>query len=159
MSGRICLAAAITVIVSALFVAPGFAGGQADRSQKGESAESPAEIGTLIRRLQEHAAAQGATIEDIGISTSAQARGEDAAQAAQMAVGGADAALIPLSLARTAALRRAGWYVRIADSMYTPIEHAAVATSDGGEFARELLQFLVSATASEILSRHGYIAR
>src|SRR5690606_6672130 len=56
--------------------------------------------------------------------------GEDAAQAAQMAGAGADAALLPLSLAQSPSLRAAGRVITLADSTYSHIWHAAVALQD-----------------------------
>src|SRR5690606_2776822 len=70
--------------------------------------------------------------------------GEDAAQAAQMAGAGADAALLPLSLAQSPSLRAAGRVITLPDSMYSYIWHAAVALPDGGRMAETFVEFLTS---------------
>ena len=83
--------------------------------------------------------------------------GQDVSQAAQFAAAGADAAFLPLSLARAPALA-AGTVHAIPDSLYAPITQALAVVRGAPESAHRLAAFLAGPEAQAILARHGYRA-
>jgi len=76
-------------------------------------------------------------------------------QAAQMALHGADAALIALPLARNPNMVAAGYYYEINQSCYSPILQE-VAILKKTEAAVNFLNFLTSPRATSILLAYGY---
>jgi molybdate transport system substrate-binding protein len=85
--------------------------------------------------------------------------GESVAQAAQFAESGnADAALLPLSIALTPALRRAGRHVAVAPSLDPGIAQAAVVTQRGRRnvAATALLRFAIGPAGRDILRQRGF---
>jgi molybdate transport system substrate-binding protein len=94
----------------------------------------------------------------LGASGIRAVHGDDAAQASQIALAGADAALLPMSLATLSAMREAGAIVPLAERMHQPVLHAAVALEGAGENATALLRFLASDHAQAILARYGFRA-
>lgn len=87
--------------------------------------------------------------------------GENVSQAAHFgASGAAQVALIPLSLAKTEVLQRAGSFWRIPQPEYPRIEQAAVILKTAGdrrESAQGFLDWLFSPEAGEILSSAGFL--
>jgi len=76
-------------------------------------------------------------------------------QAAQMALHGADAALIALPLARNPALERAGGYLELPQSCHQPLyQEAAVVRQSAA--AGSFLDFLASPEAQRLLRAYGY---
>ena len=86
------------------------------------------------------------------------AYGQDAAQAAQVALAGADAALLPLSVVRSGPLAEAGAVHPVPDSLHAPIAQALVVVRGAGEPARRFAGFMTSTPARAVLERHGYRA-
>jgi molybdate transport system substrate-binding protein len=85
--------------------------------------------------------------------------GQNVSQAAQFAQsGGADAALLPLSVARAPALARAGRWVAVPEEWYPRLEQSGVIlqSSRNAALAREFLSFVTGPRGREILARHGY---
>ena len=85
--------------------------------------------------------------------------GENISQAAQFAESGAaDVGLIALSLARSPALERAGVYVEVRETLYPPIEQAAVviASSRQKALARQLVDALKQPAVARILQSYGF---
>lgn len=83
-------------------------------------------------------------------------RGEDAAHAAQLALAGADAALLPLSLALAPEMQRAGRAYPIPDSLYAAITHELVLVRGASRHARAFHAFLTAAPGQRILARFGF---
>jgi molybdate transport system substrate-binding protein len=84
--------------------------------------------------------------------------GENVGQAAQFAQsGGADAALLPLSLTFAPALR-GGKVLAVPASLYPPQPQSAVALARAREpdLARAFVRFLAGPAARAVLSGHGY---
>jgi len=82
--------------------------------------------------------------------------GANAAQALQFAAsGGADAALVPLSLALHYGK---GQLRRIPEELYPPIHHSIALTQRGKEkeASRSFLRFLRSREARELVKKHGF---
>ena len=86
------------------------------------------------------------------------AYGQDVAQAAQVALAGADAALLPLPLVRAGPLAAAGAAHPVPDSLHPPIAQALVAVRGAGPHVRAFAAYVTSAPARTILERHGYRA-
>jgi molybdate transport system substrate-binding protein len=87
--------------------------------------------------------------------------GENVSQAAQFADrGGADAALIPLSLTLSPALGQRGAFVEIPASLYAPIDQGFVilGRAVGNPLAAAFADYVVSAPARAIFAAHGYLA-
>lgn len=85
--------------------------------------------------------------------------GQNVSQAARFAEGGAaDAALLPLSLARLPALASRGRAVALPASSHPAIEQSAVVLkrSKKGELARAFVAFVRGDEGRAILERHGY---
>jgi molybdate transport system substrate-binding protein len=85
--------------------------------------------------------------------------GENVSQTAQFAQSGAaDAALLPMSLALTPELTKAGRSIPIASSMHEPIEQSAVVVSSSKQqtLASAFLAFVTESEGRAILERHGY---
>jgi len=83
--------------------------------------------------------------------------GENVAQATQFAMSGAaQGGIIPLSLARSDAVNRAGTFSLIQSDWYTPLRQRAVVLDGAGETARSLYDFLFSEAAREIVERYGF---
>jgi molybdate transport system substrate-binding protein len=85
--------------------------------------------------------------------------GEDVAQAAQFAESGnADAALLPVSLALTPRLQRAGRWRLVPEGLHAPLDQVAVVTTRGrrNEAAAALLRFVVGPDGRSILARWGF---
>lgn len=84
--------------------------------------------------------------------------GTSVAQAAQLATtGAADAALLPLSLARGEALARGRIYL-VPEALYPRIEQSGLVLSSARApaLARAFLAFVTSPAGRAILARHGY---
>ena len=83
--------------------------------------------------------------------------GENATQATQFATtGGAEGGIIPQSLARTPAVRRAGTFALIPADRHRPLRQRAVLVRGAGETARAFHAFLRSAPARAVLARQGF---
>jgi molybdate transport system substrate-binding protein len=83
--------------------------------------------------------------------------GENAAQAARFASSGsAQAAILPLSLARADELAANGGFVTLPESWHAPLRQRMVLTQGAGEAARRFFVFLQSAEARAIFARHGF---
>jgi molybdate transport system substrate-binding protein len=85
--------------------------------------------------------------------------GQNVSQAAQFAQSGAaDAAVLPLSIARAPALAETGRWVAVPDEWYPRLEQSGVVlrSSRNAALARELLSFVTGTAGREILARHGY---
>lgn len=67
MKGRSLFLAAVAALSIGLFAAPTLAFDQVNLQAATNAEESPSEIGLLIRQLEAHVTAHGATIEDINI--------------------------------------------------------------------------------------------
>ena len=86
-------------------------------------------------------------------------RGENVSQAAQFAQSGnADVGIVALSLALAPALKNAGTFVEIPESLYPAIEQAGVvvAASKRKQTAHAFLQFLENAESVRILETFGF---
>ena len=82
--------------------------------------------------------------------------GDSASQAARFALtGGAEAGLLPLSLALGEALSRGGRHVRIDPALHAPLVQSAVLLRGAGADARAVLDFLGSPPAREIFRLFG----
>jgi len=118
-----------------------------------------------VRRIvvanPEHApfgAAAIACLKNYGIYEEIKAKliyAANVSQAAQMAVHGADAALISLSLALNPNLKKTGSYVELPESCHAPLYQEAAALSDR-EASISFLDFLTSTEAQSILRQFGY---
>jgi molybdate transport system substrate-binding protein len=87
--------------------------------------------------------------------------GESVSQAARFAhSGAADAAIVPLSLARAPALAEAGRVVPISAGAHPPIEQSAVILSAARSpaLARNFLSFVLGVEGRRLLATHGYLA-
>jgi molybdate transport system substrate-binding protein len=87
------------------------------------------------------------------------ALGENVSQTAQFAhSGAADAALLPLSLARVPLLATSGRMVEVPQDLYPRMEQSGVVLRSSPRAAqgREFLSFLAAPAGREILARHGY---
>jgi molybdate transport system substrate-binding protein len=87
--------------------------------------------------------------------------GENISQAAQFAASGsADVGLIALSLALTPALKSAGRYAELPETLYPPIEQAAVvlAASRQKPLARQFVNALRTPAAARLLESYGFAA-
>jgi molybdate transport system substrate-binding protein len=87
--------------------------------------------------------------------------GENVSQAAQFAdSGGADVALIPLSLALSPVLKQRGAHVIIPESQSAPLEQGFVILkrATGDPLAAAFAKYVVSVPARAIFATHGYLA-
>jgi molybdate transport system substrate-binding protein len=85
--------------------------------------------------------------------------GQNVSQAAQFAQSGAaDAAFLPLSIARAPALAQTGRWVAVPEEWYPRLEQSGVVlrSSRNVALAREFLSFVTGSAGREILGRHGY---
>lgn len=85
--------------------------------------------------------------------------GQDVSQAAQIALAGADAALLPLPLAQSPPFAAAGTVRPVDGALHRPIAQAVVVVRGRereGEAARAFAAFLESDDARAVLRRHGY---
>jgi molybdate transport system substrate-binding protein len=88
-------------------------------------------------------------------------RGENISQAAQFVQSGnADVGIVALSLALAPALKSSGRYVDIPESIYPPIEQAAVvvAASRQKPVAQQFVQFLKQPATLRTLQSFGFVA-
>lgn len=84
--------------------------------------------------------------------------GENAAQATQFATSGSvQAAIIPLALASTPAVRAAGRFVAIDAGWHAPLRQRVVLVKGAGATAREFYRFVQAPAARAILRRHGFV--
>lgn len=87
--------------------------------------------------------------------------GENVSQAAQFAdSGGADVAMIPLSLALSPALKQRGAHVVIPESQSAPLDQGFVILkrAAGNPLATAFADYVVNAVARAIFAEHGYLA-
>ncbi len=85
--------------------------------------------------------------------------GENISQAAQFAQsGGADVGVLALALALSPTLKSSGTHVEIPDSLYPPIEQAAivVAASRQKTLARQFVDYLKNAESVRTLQSYGF---
>ena len=83
--------------------------------------------------------------------------GENVSQATQFAMtGGAQAGVIPLSLALTAPVKAAGAFVLIPSDWHRPLRQRAVVLRGAGPTARAFFAFLQGPDARAILTRYGF---
>lgn len=83
--------------------------------------------------------------------------GENVSQATQFAMtGGADAGLIPLSLALTPAVKAAGAFALIPDGWHASLRQRGVLIRGAGPTARAFYDFLQGREARAILARQGF---
>ena len=83
--------------------------------------------------------------------------GENVSQATQFAVnGGAQAGIIPLSLALTAPVKAAGTFVLIPAEQHKPLRQRGVLIRGAGPTARAFFAFLQGREARAILTRYGF---
>lgn len=83
--------------------------------------------------------------------------GENVSQATQFAIsGGADAGMIPLSLALTAPVKAAGAFALVPADWHRPLRQRGVLIKDAGPAARAFFAFLQGREARAILARHGF---
>jgi molybdate transport system substrate-binding protein len=82
--------------------------------------------------------------------------GDSAAQAARFAMtGGADAGLLPLSLALGPELARAGAHARIDPALHAPLVQTVVLLRGAGREARAFFDFLATPPARAVLRDFG----
>ena len=83
--------------------------------------------------------------------------GENVSQATQFAInGGAQAGIIPLSLALTAPVKAAGVFVLIPADRHAPLRQRGVLIRGAGTTAKTFYAFLQGREARAILIRHGF---
>jgi molybdate transport system substrate-binding protein len=83
--------------------------------------------------------------------------GENVSQATQFAISGsADGGIIPLSLALTDPVHRAGSFVLIPEAWHRPLRQRAVLLKGAGRTARAFFDFLQSPDARAVLGRYGF---
>ncbi|HET9699378.1 MAG TPA: molybdate ABC transporter substrate-binding protein [Burkholderiales bacterium] len=83
--------------------------------------------------------------------------GENASQAAQFAsAGGAQAGIIPLSLALAPSLAGRGSHALIPDTMHRPLRQRMVLIRGAGETARAFYTYLQQPEARAVLERYGF---
>src|SRR5919197_467040 len=85
--------------------------------------------------------------------------GQNVSQVAQFAQSGAaEAALLPLSVARAPGLAESGRWVPVPDEWYPRLEQSAVVLASSGNVAlgRAFLSFITGSAGRAILARHGY---
>jgi molybdate transport system substrate-binding protein len=103
-----------------------------------------------------------AAMKSAGIYDAAKDRlvqGENVEQAAQFAqTGAAEAALLPLSLARAPAMKDAGRFVLVDSATYPPIEHGMIITAWAGSpaDAAAFCDYVMGTGGREVLARHGF---
>jgi len=84
--------------------------------------------------------------------------GENVSQAAQFATtGGAQAGIIPLSLAIAPAMAGRGSHAVLPDSMHRPLRQRMVLVKGAGETARAFYAYLQQPAAREVLVRYGFV--
>ncbi|MFQ3666734.1 MAG: molybdate ABC transporter substrate-binding protein [Sphingomonadaceae bacterium] len=84
--------------------------------------------------------------------------GENAAQATQFAMSGsAQGGIIPLSLALTPEVARAGRFALIAEDWHKPLRQQMVLLKGAGETARAFFAFMQAPQARAILRRFGFL--
>jgi len=95
----------------------------------------------------------------LGLWSQASSRlvlGDSAAQAARFALtGGADAGLLPLSLALGPELAGAGGFGRIDPDLHAPLVQSAAVLRGAGPQARAFFAYLASAHARKVLRDFG----
>jgi molybdate transport system substrate-binding protein len=115
-------------------------------------------------RLAPYGRAAEAALERLGLRATLADRlvlGDSAAQAAHVAhSGAADVALLPLTLARTPALRESGRFVLVPEDLVPPLEQGGIvlAGAANADEARRLRDFLRGPRGRAILESHGYEA-
>lgn len=83
--------------------------------------------------------------------------GENVSQATQFAIsGGADAGMIPLSLALTAPVKAAGAFALVPADWHRPLRQRGVLIRDASPTARAFFAFLQGREARAILARYGF---
>ena len=83
--------------------------------------------------------------------------GENAGQAARFAASGsAQAAILPLSLARSEELAAKGGFVTLPETWHAPLRQRMALVKGAGEAARAFFAFLQSAEARAIFVKHGF---
>ncbi|HYD83745.1 MAG TPA: molybdate ABC transporter substrate-binding protein, partial [Opitutus sp.] len=103
-------------------------------------------------------------LEKLGVRAEAEPKiviGENITQTAQfVATGNAEIGFVALSLLLSPKLKERGRWLEVPANLHSPLEQGAVLTRRGAEnpAAKTYLTFLRSATAREILERHGYRA-
>jgi molybdate transport system substrate-binding protein len=99
-------------------------------------------------------------LEGLGAWSTSQKKlaiGESATQALQFVMtGGADAALLPLSLAGVPQVAQRSRYVVVDESLYSPLKHRMVLTVTGNLKEREFFEFMSSTFARDALGRAGF---
>jgi molybdate transport system substrate-binding protein len=99
-------------------------------------------------------------LESLGIWNALQPRlvlGENVSQATQFAMSGsAQGGIIPLSLARTPAVQRAGTFVLIGEGRHRPLRQRLVLLKGAGTTARAFERFLQSAEARAVFEAYGF---
>ncbi|ROR31981.1 molybdate ABC transporter substrate-binding protein [Inmirania thermothiophila] len=84
--------------------------------------------------------------------------GDNAAQATRFAVeGGADAGIIPLSMARAPALAGRGRWRLVPARLHRPLRQRMVLIRGAGAAARALYAYLQGAEARAVLARYGFL--
>lgn len=84
--------------------------------------------------------------------------GENASQAAQFATsGGAQAGIIPLSLALAPAMAGRGSHALLPDSTHRPLRQRMVLVKGAGETARAFYAYLQQPAARAVLERYGFV--
>jgi molybdate transport system substrate-binding protein len=83
--------------------------------------------------------------------------GENVAQAAQFALaGGADGAILPLSLAGSGPMKGEGRFALIPAARHAPLLQRMVVIKGASEGARRFYRYVQSPAAQAILARHGF---
>ena len=83
--------------------------------------------------------------------------GENVAHAARFALsGGVDAGIVSYSLALSGPMASRGSAVLVPESWHTPLRQRMVLRKGAGAAARSFYDFLLTATAQDILRRHGF---
>jgi molybdate transport system substrate-binding protein len=99
-------------------------------------------------------------LENAGLWARVRARlvlGENASQAAQFATsGGAQAGIIPLSLALAPAVAGRGSHALLPNSMHRPLRQRMVLIKGAGETARAFFAYLQQPAARAVLERYGF---
>jgi molybdate transport system substrate-binding protein len=83
--------------------------------------------------------------------------GENVSQATQFAInGGAQAGIIPLSLALSAPVRAAGTFALIPADRHKPLRQRAALLTGAGQTARAFYDFLQAPQARAVFARYGF---
>jgi molybdate transport system substrate-binding protein len=84
--------------------------------------------------------------------------GENVSQATQFATSGsAQGGIIPLSLARTPAVQRAGTFVLISEGRHRPLRQRMVLLKGAGATARAFERYLQTEAARTVFARYGFV--